>query len=210
MKCLLCNRATETQVCNHCVQRLDQLLEAIVEYYALLPAVLLPGSVLDDMPHGRRVDPPAPVRLEVLDALDERLVVDTEEYRGTLGILWSWARLIREERQLAAGDDPTVVTEIGFLRRHLPWVCEQPWVDEFEREIRLLHRSLRQATGETGPKPIGACPAESIHDGEVRTCGAMLYAPITGDVVRCRHCRAQWTREQWQLLGKVIREGETA
>lgn len=218
-KCLLCNRVLrpdETQTCRRCVERLDETLEAVVELYALLPSVLLPGSVLDDMPHGKRVDAPAPVRLDVLDALDERpgyskATGALSGLHGIVGVLGEWGRLVREERNFAAPTEPiTVVTEIGFLRKQLPWITEQPWLDEFEREVKDLHRSLRQVTGDSGPKPIGACPAEFTDDGQVKTCGATLYAPLNGDVVRCRRCRSQWPRERWLILGAIIAEGEAS
>src|SRR5690606_10839463 len=116
--------------------------------------VALPGSVPaapgSKKGKGGKV-PPAPVRVDVLDLVDDRYGVRSDgsmDRRGTLGVLESWARLVREERRMAQPSTPaTVVNECAFLHRQVDWSCEQPWVNEFYREIRSLARDLSTVIG---------------------------------------------------------------
>lgn len=215
---MICQRRTDAMACYRCEQRLDEWLEEILEYVVLLPAIEEPGTiVMDDMPHGSQPFPAAPIRLDVVDILDQRpSPLDGDSRSKALAQIASWARLVREDRRLAdeTGNDSLVYPhardmwffsrDINVLRVHLSWVCEQPWVDEFHAEVKERRREILQAWGESNPKPIGRCPAELIKDGQVQTCGATLWAPIYGDVVRCSRCKASWTEDRWRLLGQVI------
>ncbi|MGH3094583.1 MAG: hypothetical protein ACRDMV_01115 [Streptosporangiales bacterium] len=197
-RCVGClpREATEGNLCGRCYTRLAEALDDLPVTYALLEHVLEPGSVqLDDgrRKRGKRADAPVPVRLDV---------VAYRDHRGTasvVALLESWARLVREERGLTQPTAPaTVVGEASFLRTHLDWIARQDWIIDMWNEILDLNRQLTQAIGETNPKPVGDCPE----------CGGPLWPPKTGDAIRCTSCPAQWTRDQWLWLGRVI--GETA
>lgn len=223
--CAVCQRrrlsSDEIMTCSLCVGKLDDALVTILELFALLPVFMLPGSVpvADRIKH-RQVDAPAPVRLEVVDLMDDRIGdLDDIRRRGIVGVLEQWARLVAQERRMSARPvKPSVATEVGFLRTHLNWVSEQPWVGEFAAEIMGtdprqpgILRQLEQACGETPPRPkiIGRCPASIIRDGEPQACGTALYADPASPSVQCRKCGAMWDEKRLAILGLVLGE-ETA
>lgn len=212
-ECVICQHRTEDMACARCLSRLDEALEDIVTLYALLPSVMEPGSVqLDDMPHGKRTDAPAPVRLDVLALTDSRSTWAQRrgEIPSVLSVLSGWSRIVIEDCNLSIPTEATVTTEAGLLRTHLQWIGKQAWVDDMWKEIRMVRSNLKDVCGEPLPKPIGTCPAEVIEEGQVVTCGALLYAPTYGDTVRCRDCNTTWSRDTWLLLGRLITEGEAS
>lgn len=221
-RCAVCRhklRADETITCQTCIDKLDDALADTLTLFALLPAVIEPGSVqLDDMPHGRQIDAPAPVRLEVLDMLDDRRAwspaVDApgDNRRGVVGLLESWATRMRQERRYSIPTgSPSVASEIGALRNNLAWIVEQDWVETFADEILKLHRDLEAVCGEPKAKPIGHCPEMVKREGsdELAPCGAPLFPPIYGETVTCERCKTSWPKDKWLLLGRKI-EGISA
>jgi hypothetical protein len=170
-----------------CTERLGSWLQSIVSNYALLPTVVEHGTVAGnpESAHTKRPDPPAPMRLDVVDLLD------TRDQRGVLGVLHSWARIVREDRRLhepcatcthqpgthwttpkkphctAIGctcpryllPQATVAGEAAFLASHLAWITGQDWGCELYAELRPLARQLSDAVGEFRPRPVGRCMA---------------------------------------------------
>ncbi len=196
-------------VCRACEDRLLDWLDDIPTTYLLLPAFIEPGSV-DGNPESKTTkaaNPPVPVRLEVLDLLDERHgrrwqgTAAADDRRGVLGTLESWARMVREERKVATPvDAATVAGEAACLRRHLLWICEQPWVTELYTDIKTLHRDLADAVGDYRPRPVGRC--ENItEDGD---CGGPLLPSKWATGVHCVRCGAQWTESDLERLGLII------
>lgn len=168
---------------------LGSMLTEIEELGALLPDVLLPGPSGAER-RGTNVESPAPGRLEVMALTDRRAKTpidleapdDIPDFPGTLA---SWARMVAEERE--RGDDlgaATIAGSVRMLRGERQWIAQQPWVDDYARELHDLHRSLARAVGDSmWPKSIGDCP----------NCGTALYNTIGVDVVVCRRCAAQWS-----------------
>lgn len=190
-------------VCEPCRNRLAGWLSAsgIPEDYGWLWYVATPGSV-HTAPGSKKgkggKTPPIPVRVDVLDLVDDRLGLRTDgstDKRGTLGLLESWARLVREERRIAPPRTPsTIVNECAFLHRQVDWLCGRPWIDEMYREIRALARDLSTAIGYPWPKPL-PCP----------DCGQPVWLPTNGaDIIRCSHCSAYWTKDRWLHLATVV------
>lgn len=193
-------------LCQQCHDRLAEWLggeESVAAAYAWLPMVADPGSVESDLgaKHGTRSTAPVPIRMEVLDHTDQRhgwRTDGTTDRRGTLGLIESWGRLVREERHMQIPTAPATVSgECAFLLRNLPWIAEQRWVDEFYAEIRQHAKELDTAIGHPWPTPIGSCPS----------CSEPLWMPPDGgDRIECRSCGAYWTRERWLLLADVIED----
>lgn len=177
----------------------------IVDTYALLPDFYEPGTAVDDgqQVRGKRIDPPAPVRLDVVALLDRRTVA---RYPGdivpVLAVLESWARMVREERSLERPKTrATVSTEASLLVAHLPWIAEQPWVDELAKEIRDVKSALHSAIGDHAPRPVGTCPVVT----EAGECGGKLYQDRYGGMsVSCAKCGEQWGETELRRLGLVI------
>jgi len=221
-RCCVCKhklRGDEDQVCNECVSGLDTALAEVLSYYALLPVVIEPGAVpLSDEPHGKQAFAPVPLRLDVVDMLDDRPVHQFRgaerdvERHGVVGLLARWADNVRERRRISLPTEPaTVFGEVVFLRRHLDWISQQDFIAEFAREILALHRDLQTIWGERPKdKSIGRCPATKlVDDDEWSVCNAPLFAPITGDTVQCNRCKTIWRRDKWLLLGRIIEQNTT-
>ena len=199
-------------LCPRCATRLDKWLRAIPDAYALLPSVVEHGTVASDpgTKHTKRPDPPAPMRLEVIDLLDVRAE------RGILGIVHSWAELVRDQRHdtrpcacdharpshvhrcTAQGCgcqeyrpvDPTVTRECAYLIVNLPWCAGQDWAGDLYEEIRILARTLADTVGEYRPKPVGTCAALFDEEGSDLQvpCGGALVMDREGTGVHCVRC----------------------
>jgi len=187
------NRMTDTR----------QQLHDIVDLAALLPA-------LQDA-HGRpaaggRAAPrgvahsPAPVRLDVLQALDTRARVtgdDAEDRawhdrmasdhrQGLLPDLWQWARMIEAEAMetcpvlpLELPEQPCVASVVAWLLTHLDWALTQRWAGELVSDIGWWWRRLRHLLGE--------------RDEYLPRCGRCLF-PVeaaAGGTWRCLGCGAE-------------------
>lgn len=189
-------------ICAKCAARLAKWLRELPDTYALLPSVIDHGTVPADpgTKHTKRPDPPAPMRLEVIDLLDVR------QERGALGIVHSWAQVVREERNqpanctcghLALGHrsygavrctakkchceayepiKPTVTAECHLLVSNLPWIVEQGFAGDLYEEIRVLQRTLTDTVGDYRAKPVGKCARLVDRPGVPLqvTCGGAL------------------------------------
>lgn len=212
--CLLPHRepkqATEAAlVCPGHHRWLADSIDDIVCTYALLDDFYEPGTAVDDghQVKGKRVDPPAPVRLDVVALLDRRTVA---RYPGdivpVLAILQSWAKLVREERDLEpCRRQATVTSEAGTLLGHLDWIIAQPWVDDLAKEIREVKSALHSAIGDHAPRPVGTCPVVHPDHGE---CGGKLFQDRYGRMaVSCRRCGAAWDENDLRRLGLMQTAG---
>lgn len=169
-------------LCPRCGARLDKWLRGIPDNYALLPHVADHGTVAADpgTKATKRPDPPAPMRLEVTDLLD------TRDGRGVLGVVHSWAELVRDQRhdtrpctcdharpshtdnRCSAIGCPcrdytpvtaTVTRECAYLITNLAWCTGQEFAGDLYSEIKQLARTLDDTVGEYRPKPVGSCHA---------------------------------------------------
>lgn len=193
-------------ICPDCLKKLARWLRQISERYALLPRVLDHGSVPADpgTKATKRPDPPAPMRLEVVDQLD------TRDGRGVLGLVHAWAQMVRDERRMpdcctcghmalghvaATAKKPaycsakactcttyrpvqaTVVGECNLLIANLPWIVAQPWVGDLFEELRVLHRQLGDVVGERRRQPIagGKSGAGCVAEVDGAVCGGPLF-----------------------------------
>jgi hypothetical protein len=113
-----------------------------------------------------------------------------------LGVLESWARVVREDRALAVPEQVTVASERRTLTAQWDWICEQPWVDEFVGELRTLRLQLKACNGTQDDKPYGRCylPAE---DGP---CGGPIWLDVANGHAHCGKCRQTWDGEQLAML----------
>ena len=90
--------------------------------------------------------------------------LDDPRRRGVLQTLGEWVRLASGE-MLDAGEpctdpaeEPTIVSEAGWLSMHLGWIVQQQWVNELEQDIRRIHRDLQTVIGEGRPEYRPRCP----------------------------------------------------
>lgn len=203
MSCVLCARREPDvgYTCAPCLDRLAQQLLDVQRESELLSAV--PSM---QQAHGTRggtlASHRAPARLEAIVLTDKRTAADEHGTLGLLGVLASWARVIREDRALAWPERVTVTTERRTLSAHIEWCAAQPWVDELAAEVRGLLNQLRRAngTGERGPKPVGVCPT-LYDDGE---CGGSLWLDDTRSDVTCGECGRVFAPDELRHLGDML------
>ena len=182
---------------------LADTLDDIVITYALLPHFYEPGTAVDDgqQVRGKRVDPPAPVRLDVIALLDRRtLAQHPGDLIPVLAVLEAWAALVRDERNLkTCRTISTVTREVGTLIAHLDWITAQAWVPDMAAELRDVKSALHSAIGDHAPRPVGTCPVVHPDTGE---CGGKLYQDRYGGMsVTCRKCGETWGETELRRLG---------
>lgn len=87
-------------------------------------------------------------------------------------LLTSWARLVIEERGVAAPRNCSVPGLAEFLGRHLSWLTEHPAGPDFDREVAALMRSCHTLREETrsARRELGGCPEPG--------CSGTLYAVL--------------------------------
>jgi hypothetical protein len=205
VNCTICRRPTDDRdPIRHqrCADRLRTDLTDIPGLYALMGAVLAPGTAGGGAHVSGTKTAPLPVRLEPL-SLRAR--------GGIITVMASWEADWRETRQMTAAQRGIRDRDLGaivlWLRAHLPWAIEHhPAIEEFADEVRDVVRQCRAAAGLLPHMMrIGNCPALI---GE-QTCGAVLHADPMAEAIRCR-CGARWARGQWMLLGRTLRGEECA
>ena len=206
--CLLPHREPKGAIDGHLVcpghrRWLAETLDDIVITYALLPDFYEPGTAVDDghQVKGKRVDPPAPVRLDVIALLDRRtLAQHPGDLVPVLAVLEAWAALVREERNLKpCRTTSTVTREVGTLIAHLDWITAQAWVPDMAAELRDVKSALHSAIGDHAPRPVGTCPVVHPDTGE---CGGKLYQDRYGGMsVTCRKCGETWGETELRRLG---------
>jgi hypothetical protein len=192
-------------ICANHYEKLGSALEDILELCSLLFYFYEPGTATDDgrQVHGTRIDPPSPVRLDVVALMDPRTKqLHPSDPVPVLAIIESWAKLVREERGLEAPTTTSILSEeIHLLSRHWAWIVEQAWVDDFANEIRDCQSALKSAIGEHSPRPVGKCPITT----DEGTCQGNLYQDRYGRLgVTCRKCGEVWGETELRRLGLVL------
>ena len=221
VQCVTCTknpprRATEGYVtCDRCAELIRECLQEIPGLYS---AVVRPEALLPVVAPGARRGPGfgsrSPANDETIVLTDPRTTwTEQTPVHNPLVVVESWARMVREDVGEAPPDGLATVTgEVALLVRRLDFITRQPWVDDFWKELKEVRRSLREFNGEHKPLPVGKCPT-LLQDGS--TCETPLWAPLDGDVIRCRNpkCKREWSRREWLHLGHtlgVVAEEKTA
>lgn len=182
-----------------------RILDDILETYALLPHFYEPGTAVDDgrQVRGKRIDPPAPIRLDVVALLDRRTVrTNPGDPIPVVGIIETWAQVVREERELEQPSGTRYLTgEIRLLKINHDWIAEQAWVDAYCDELREVAGALHNAIGDHAPRSVGRCPIE-YDDG---ICAGPLYQDRYGGLgVTCRKCGETWDEAGLRRLGLIL------
>ena len=188
------------------------ILTRLPDDIALLPLVLTGNGAGD---HTSRTTPGSrpPLRADVLDMLDTRPKTgamtddpigerDLERASGQgrrVGLLWElaqWTRLADEEMHdegypdaIPLADQPTVVSECGWLRLHLDWITGRDWWPGFARDLAAMDREVQAA--------LGIRP-----DYQPRhTCGWRLVPRDSGTWYACTGCDA--VVDHWAELKRL-------
>lgn len=214
--CLIGERSHQADpgllLCHHHFDQLARLLHD-VEEEAITLDIRPPLAVsYDSAGGGALASQRSPVRLEALVLTDRRRGTgvtagrDLDEHGwddtpSVVETLHAWARMVREERQLAQPDRITVISERRLLTAQLDWIARQPWVDDMHTELRDLVSQLKRVNGTT-IVPVGDCDSLQA-DGSL--CDGKVWHVVIGDDgkvtksgdgepgFRCGRCRRVWT-----------------
>lgn len=186
--CMVCGRQQQTyDACEKCLLNVRTMLEDLPTLVRECGEALTPGkggngSSGSEMSIGVNV-----AALSWLEGSD------------VLGVLWEWERLIREERDLTppgllnphGTKHDEIEQSVKFHVAHLEWIGQQPWVDEYARELRGLHRAgVAAARRDIDRARKIPCPADTQ---EGLPCGTRLTLP--DDLLAyftCPKCKNQW------------------
>lgn len=189
-------RASHGHLCRRCYARIEKNLAETPALSTLARRTALAagqGGTGDKIRHTKG-NPPLPISVSVFDKLD--LLV----YR-----LGSWTQLVCEERDLRGPDHRNDVNATSFWLLHqLPWITDQPWVDDFDVELREDTAALRAALGLTVPWTrmelrCPYCGQQSLR----RRSDAMADVVVrcfTPDCFDAGGKTPRWTRHTWALL----------
>ena len=189
--------ASHGHLCQRHLEQAGTMLREIEDQAAMLTAV--PSMAIRN---GSRGGSPAferaPARLDVLVHTDPRHGTGRSEEEddelaagetlSILNTLYSWARVVREERDLSPVLPITITGERDTLTRNLEWVAEQDWVDEFHADIRKLAGQLKAQNGTAPEKPVGRCYV--LTDGV--ECSGPIWIDSAMGHAHCGRCRATW------------------
>lgn len=117
-----------------------------------------------------------------------------------LDVLGSWAKAVREERDLAEPGTVTITGERDLLTRQLDWIAEQPWVDECYTDLRNLLGQLQAANGTAPEKPAGRCP-DLITGSD---CGGPVWVDDVAGHAYCSRCQRTWDGRELNRLGLIL------
>lgn len=130
------------------------------------------------------------------DLHDDESDAGSDRLMSVLGVLHGWARVVREERDLAEPERVTVTGERDLLTRHVDWLAAQPWVDEVYGELRELRAALQQLNGTQDDKPVGRCYLPTPEG----VCNGPIWLDLAEGHASCGRCRASWNGSQLAML----------
>jgi hypothetical protein len=197
--------ATTGHLCDNHYQRTLNQIHDIHDALTLLPYFLEPGSLPDNNQiRGRNIDPPAPIRLEVITILDRRTTQHHPNDPVSVAHLFhTWATWIRQQRQLAR-QPSTVSGDLGTLHRNLEWVAGTDRITDLITDLRSIHRAIRDAIGDHAPRPVGRCPVMF----DTGTCDGKLFQDrYTALSVTCSSCGERWGEDELRRLGLILAAG---
>lgn len=174
-------------VCFSCGNRVLRWLREVEEY---LPKL----SLIKPVGHSEPVSGPgfgsrSPANDSVIHHTDWRSGWDELDGHGALGVIGSWAAMVREERGLKPPKRPTLTTEAHVLRDQHSWIMRQDWAAEYSSELRGVWVAVRALACDPVPKPVGKC----IRFHNSVECRGDVFELSDASGVRCSRCKALYT-----------------
>jgi hypothetical protein len=174
---------TDSRACGICVDQLQKLLDDLDRLLPILRTLPLEvAATVDDtgVRHSTGGYAPAPLRVDVLSLLDDRV-------NGPDAFLGVWAGRLG------------VVASPVALAAVLSRIIERDDLEVFARQLRGLHAEVVRVTGEPQPARVATC--HRLING--RDCNGPITATPGGDTATCQRCGDEWPRSRWQLLGRL-------
>lgn len=184
-------------------------------YYDTLADHLTPGAHAGDDRAGKigkRPDPPAPVRMDVL-ALRGPLSAQLGDAPSIVTTLVGLGLAVRTYCQLHYDPDrlarlsvrARVHEEIDLCTRHADTYAERAGETLLRATWGAVHDTRERAHTAAGYRPyrieLGPCPTPMDDD---QPCGRPLWAdPVTDAEVRCTACRSTWRRSHFLWIRRV-------
>lgn len=199
-------RTTEapSRICHRCETELHTWLTNIPDNYALLPQFVEYGTTAQnpESKTTKAAEAPAPMRLEIIDLLDERIgriwqgTAPAHDRRGVLGTIQAHVERLLEERNQPNPKNLTVTQACATLDRHRLWLAEQDWISDLYADLKSLNRAISDGIGDYRRPPVGRCHIDTDNGA----CGGALHANLYGGV-RCGRCTATWDAAHLRQLG---------
>ncbi|MFJ3665049.1 hypothetical protein ACIPSE_01195 [Streptomyces sp. NPDC090106] len=204
-ECLVCQRPSEwSKTCEWCQSRIRGALSQLPEQYVFLTMSRqrVQGGGYDGR-SSKRLHAPLPGRDDVLNLLgpaSRQSVTDAEDQTGPapfLEVLASWAEVVTEGLRLPPVRRH-VTTLTARLTGHLAWICQQPFVTDFFREIEDLLTAVQRITM-TQPRK------ELLRGVTCPSCEGLTlvrYFPAAW-AAECANCSVKLRDEEYERLVKT-------
>jgi hypothetical protein len=175
----------------------------------------------------------APANLDVIVANDSRRGTGRIGYEdadpwglddtaSVLDVLHSWARIVREERELSQPAHVTVSGERDCLTRNIDWLAEQPFIDETYNDVRSLLWQLQRTNKTQDERPAGTCFL--LNDTGV--CGGRIWRKeearevwsiaadrctlrpikVSDGPAYCERCNTEWNGKDLDRLNIILEQ----
>ena len=135
-------------------------------------------------------EPPLPIAAHVLDTR-----------RDVISTLAFWAKVVHDERELTSHHDlGDVFASARLVETHTAWLLEHDDLPGFADDIARLARDVQ---GIARPERkdrvrVGTCPVPVARDGERVECGETVWAYPERELIRCKGCGTNETRDWWR------------
>lgn len=197
LKCSTCKGTSEKGACPYCRKRLKKLLNEVVSFIDLLNSNPSLRQQVSTHQEGRgSLSSSLIINVQIVDLISKT---------GVEAVLYSWASMIVEERELSpssthATKDKSKLHAIrDVLLTHNDWLADTDMWQDYYNEVKEPWTTLRRIIhGERKPAKRVPCP--------VQDCDGTLHLQTNGDV----HCIEDeshfWLYEQWSRLAKLLVE----
>lgn len=188
-KCPICGHSSQSAaLCHRCHTSIVTMVQDLLEFWQMAHEELAPGKSGNG---GSSNEPSLGINVAALS-----LIAGDDILR----LLHKYENLTRWGRKLtppALLKQKTLQKEIAdavrFAVTHIEWMASQPWIIEFETELKALHRSAKAAARQySEPVRRIACPADT---SEGLPCGnhLNLRADDLLEIFTCKRCKTEWT-----------------
>jgi hypothetical protein len=200
------------QLCDHCIEDFTSELTEISRLWDLLDTMMSTEDspyVSDGGIRQKRIDPPAPLRMEAATLRDHRTHPDGQ-HQPVPAMMHHWAMLIASERDLhdvVRRDD--VVSAVALILLHTDHAMRQDWIADAIPQVHACRTALSSACGEAGAPPLHGVRCPVVLPGHDESCDGPLFPTPYTLGLRCPRCRSQWLGlDELGFLSRLVNESQ--